>query len=325
MIKIGVIGTGNMGKNHVRILSEETSIFRLEAIYDMDTDTAISVSKKYGGIKVTRSAGELLGLVDAAVIAVPSSRHMEVALKAAEMGVHTLVEKPLALSSVDADRICNAFEKSGAVLMVGHVERYNPVVAELENIIKGENAVAFDIHRCSPFSPRISDADVISDLMIHDIDILCSGLNPVKIKRIGAQGSSVFSKNSIDYAQALIEFENGVLASITSSRITEDKIRTIDVHAKEAFIRADLLSRELQITRRTNYACETCKTRLYEQDSVIEKVVVPSAEPLRAELLSFADCITNGTKPLTGGKTSSYAIDIASRIRASVAGSLKAA
>lgn len=324
MIKIGVIGTGNMGRNHVRILNEEKSTFSLEAVYDKDTNTAVSVSEKYGGVKVTSSAEELLRCVDAVVVAVPSSFHKEVALKAAGMGVHTLVEKPLALNPEDAYKICGAFEKSGTVLMVGHVERYNPVVTELQNIINGESPIAFDIHRCSPFSPRISDSDVISDLMIHDIDIMCSGFNPVKIKRINAQGRSVFS-SGLDFVQTLIEFENGVLASITASRITQDKIRTIDVHAKEAFIHADLLSRAIQITRRTNYECGVCKTRMYEQDSIVEKVVVPSAEPLRAELLAFAGCINGGAKPLSGGKSSSYAVDIASRIRAFAADATKAA
>lgn len=314
MIKIGVIGTGNMGKNHVRILSEERTNFKLAAIYDANAETAASFSRKYR-VKAAESVDELLDSVDAAVIAVPSSLHYEIALKAAAKGVNALVEKPLTLDFDDAQRIDEAFRSAGKVLMVGHVERYNPVVMELQNILCNEKMVAVDIHRCSPYSPRISDADVISDLMIHDIDILCNGLGCGTIRRLSAQGNIVVSGDKLDYVQALIEFENGVMGSITASRITEDKIRTLDVHAKNGFIHADLLTHNLQISRRTSYTHEPNQTQLYKQESIVEKVMVPSFEPLRKELLTFADCIQNGAEPVTGGKPSAYAIRVASAIR----------
>ena len=314
MIKIGVIGTGNMGKNHVRILSEERTDFELAAIYDANPETAASFAEKYR-IKAEKSMDELLDHVDAVVIAVPSSLHYEVALKAAAKGVNALVEKPLALNFDDAQRMDEAFRSAGKVLMVGHVERYNPVVMEIQNIICNEKMIAVDIHRCSPYNPRISDADVISDLMIHDIDILCNGLGCGKIKRLNAQGKVVVSGDKLDYVQTLIQFENGVMGSITASRVTEDKIRTLDIHAHGGFIHADLLTRNLQISRRTSYTHDAGQTQMYKQESIVEKVMVPSFEPLRKELLTFADCIRNGAEPVTGGKASAYAIQVASAIR----------
>lgn len=315
MIKIGVIGTGNMGRNHVRILNEERTEFELVGIYDANPETAASFAQKYQ-VKAAVSVEELLSWVDAVVVAVPSSLHCEVALKAAAKGVHALVEKPLALNFADAQKIDEAFCTAGKVLLVGHVERYNPVVMEMQNIMSNEQAVAVDIHRCSPYSPRISDADVISDLMIHDIDMLCNGFGGGKIEQLSAHGRVVVSGDKLDYVQALIKFESGLLGSITASRITEDKIRTVDIHARNGFIHADLLNHGLQISRRTSYANGTSHfPLLYKQESVVEKVVVPSFEPLRKELLTFAECIKNGTQPKTGGKTSAHAIQVASAIR----------
>lgn len=313
-VKIGVIGTGNMGKNHVRITNEESALFELVALHDANAETAYNMAETFG-VHHTKSIEELLGMVEAVVIAAPSSLHTEIALMAAQRGVHALVEKPLALTVADAEKICIAFAKAEKVLMVGHVERYNPVMIELQKILKNEQVIAIDAHRCSPFDGRISDADVISDLMIHDIDLLCNGLVQERIVKLQAHGKNVASKRNLDYVQALVDFDGGIMGSITASRITEDKIRTVDVHTRTAYIHADLLTRTLQIARRTNYSLDTGYAPTYRQENIIEKVMVPMFEPLKKELAIFADCIRNNRIPPTKGEDAVRSIDIATQIR----------
>lgn len=315
-IKIGIIGTGNMGRNHLRILNEEKSTFELIGFFDGNPDTAKNLSNTFN-VWAAKSAEELMEKVEAVVIALPSSLHIEMALKTAKFGLHTLVEKPLALNVKDAQKICDAYETAGKVLMVGHVERYNPVVIELQKILKDEQIIAVEAHRCSPYDGRISDADVISDLMIHDIDILFNCLLVDPIEKLQAHGKNIVSQGNLDFVQAIFSMKNGIMASVTASRITEDKVRTIDIHTRSAFIRADLLTRTLQITRRTNYTLDTGYTPTYRQENIIEKVMVPMFEPLRKELGTFADCINENKTPPTDGKCASNAIMLAESIRSS--------
>lgn len=292
-IKIGVIGAGNMGKNHIRLLSEMRSEFDLCGVFDIDEEKVRKIG--YGG-KVFASVELLLSSVDAAIIAVPSFLHKEMALKASEYKVNLLVEKPLALNANDATQICDAYKTLDAkILLVGHVERFNPVVQELEKILKNEKIIAVDIERCSPADRRISDTDVIYDLMIHDVDILLNAIQPnVRFKKLYAFGRTVYNERNVDYAQAIFKFDNNVQASITASRATEDKIRKIKVHCEDAFIDCDLLHRGITITRKTHYKLDTGYSPVYKQENVLERVFVPNIEPLKAELLYFADCIRNG-------------------------------
>lgn len=313
-IKIGVIGTGNMGRNHVRILNEESSLFELVGLFDENTETANNLSQAFN-IRAAKSTDELMDMVEAVVIALPSSLHIDMALCTAKKGLHALVEKPLALNLADSKQICDAYAAAGKVLMVGHVERYNPVIIELQKILKDEQIIAIEAHRCSPYDGRISDADVISDLMIHDIDILCNCLLDGEITNLQAQGKNIVSNGKLDYVQTIFNLDDGVMASITASRITEDKIRTVNIHTHSAFIRADLLTRTLQITRRTNYTLDTGYTPTYRQENIIERVMVPMFEPLKKELSTFAQCINENKTPPTDGLCAYHAIEVAETIR----------
>jgi len=154
-IKIGVIGAGNMGRNHIRLVSEMVNDFEFKGVYDPAHERLKTV--EIYNPTVFKTVESLMDSVDAVIIAAPSSLHLEIALKAAKHGLHALVEKPLALTASDASIISDAYSNTGKVLMVGHIERFNPVVAELQKIVKDEHIVAINMTRCSPKDKRISD------------------------------------------------------------------------------------------------------------------------------------------------------------------------
>ncbi len=318
MITLGIIGVGNMGKNHVRLARELKDIYDLAAVFDPDSNQVEAL----GLTDIACSSEEdLLGKVDALVVAAPSSMHKRIGLAAAEAGVHVLMEKPLALSEADAEEVVDAFKSANKVLMVDQVERFNPVVRELEKILANEVIIGIDIKRCSPKDTRISDTDVIYDLMIHDIDILMNAIMPCReCKSLAAFGTNSYSKEYADYVQSLLQFENNVVASIVSSRATEGKIRKVFVHCERSYIEADLLNRTLTAARKTRYSLDLGYTPLYSQENVIERVFVPNVEPLKESLKHFAFCIDNGETPITSGVSTLRSLAICDKVKEAVYG-----
>lgn len=301
-VKLGIIGIGNMGRNHVRLALEHDNSIDFVGIYDPDIDKVRTMDLEEQLFKDEES---LLEAADAVIVAAPSSMHKRIGLLAAEKEVHLLMEKPLALSYEDAKEIVDAYKKIDKVLMVGHVERFNPAVVELEKIIENEELIAVEIDRCSPMDKRISDTDVIYDLMIHDVDILINSLNKkANVDSIKALGVTSYSEHYKDYVQALFSFENNVVASIVSSRATEGKIRSIRIHCKNACIEADLLHKTLSISRKTRYSLDIGYDPVYKQENITEEIFVPNVESLKSEQLHFLDCINNMKSPKTGGEES---------------------
>ena len=288
-IKTGIIGVGNMGKNHVRLLRQMNNEFDFIGAFDPDRNQI----EKLGLTNcVYDSEDALIDACDAVVVAAPSSLHKNIALKVAEAGKHLLLEKPIALSAEDAEEILQAFEGKNLVFQVGHVERFNPVIIELEKIIKDERIIAIHMERCSSKDLRISDTDVVYDLMIHDIDILINGLVPGEdISKLRAFGTKVYSENYMDYVEAGFQFKSGVIASVISSRATENKIRKAYIHCENAFIEADLLNRSLNISRKTVFNLNLGYDPVYRQENIVEKVFISNEEPLRSELKCFYDGI----------------------------------
>lgn len=290
-LKIGVIGAGHMGRNHVRILSEERNYFAFEGIYDVSEEQAEKVASQYG-VKVFKTAEELLQEVNAVIIAVPSTLHKETALLAAEYGVHALVEKPLSTNVRDADIMIKVFKEKKLKLAVGHVERFNPVIVELEKILSDVQAFFIEAHRYSPFSGsgRITDTSVVEDLMVHDIDLVCGLMSPFKVTDIRSNGERIMS-DRIDFATCMLDFGEDAHAVINASRISQNKERSLTIHTPDSCIYADLLTRTLSISKNTNIVVDGLNANSYTQDSVVQKIFVPSKEPLREELLSLYDSI----------------------------------
>ena len=312
-LKVGVIGAGVMGSNHIRVYSEMPHDVDLIGIFEPDTEKANFFTDRYG-IIAFESAEELLGNVQAVSITAPTSLHFKLGMLCAEKSVHALIEKPIAANYTEGKQINDAFIKNDLVIQVGHIERFNPAIVELKSIIQGFNVLSISFERLS-VDRRIKDASVVHDLMIHDIDIL-NWLVGDKIKHIYATGIvNAIGNDSVDFAQALVKFQSGVTASLTASRITEDKVRTISIHTDESFITVDCVSRSICINRKTNAQLNTSKSALYRQETIVEKLIVPQYEPLRAQLNSFVESVRKRTPPLVSGATALTALEIADIIQ----------
>lgn len=313
MLRIGVIGTGHMGRNHVRNLSGERR-FDLIGIYDVDYEQATNVAEKYN-VKAFRKMNELLEAVDAVVIAVPSSLHKQIALEAAEYGVHALVEKPLATTSEDAEVIVKAFKDKNLKLAVGHIERFNPVFRELQKLTDSQKVFYIEACRYSPFSGsgRITDTSVVEDLMIHDVDLVCALMKDRKVTSIHGRGESIRSSQT-DFATCLMDFGGEAHAVVNASRVSQNKERSIVVHTEDSCIHADLLAKTLEINKSTNLTIDLTMDNSYKQDGVIQKIYVPIEEPLRAELVAFYDSVVNGVPIAVNGEVGVRAIKICEEV-----------
>lgn len=312
-LKVGVVGTGNMGRNHVRNLAAEKK-FELVGFYDVDKEQASETLQRYG-TKAFESIEALLDEVEAVVIAVPSSLHKDVALMAAERGVHALVEKPLATTVQDAEIIRRAFEEKNLKLAVGHIERFNPVFRELKKLAETENIFYIEACRYSPYSSsgRITDTSVVEDLMIHDVDLVCSLMEGKKVTSLHGRGEPVSSERT-DFATCIMDFGGKAHAVVNASRVSQNKVRTITVHTAEGCICADLLAKTLEIYKSTNMTIDLTRDNSCRQEGVVQKFYVPIEEPLRAELISFYESVVNDAPVVVNGEAGINAIKICEQV-----------
>lgn len=302
-----------MGANHLRIYKRLPYICELVGIFDADAGRCSLMQETYD-VQCFDSYEELLENVDAVSIVVPTAAHYEIAKKALQKGVHILLEKPVTEHVEQGTELVETAEARGLVLQVGHIERFNPAVQLLPEILKDKRIIALDFKRMSPFDPRVSDIDVVQDLMIHDIDVLRC-LLPERIIHIEAIGSMPRSGRRYDYAVACMELESGIIANFTASRVTEQKIRTLCITADEAYIDLDYNERKIIVVRSTHAGYNTGIVPSYRQESIIEKVYVPNHEPLTREIESFLSCVMNHTKPEVDGAAGVEALKTVKRIQ----------
>lgn len=294
MMKVGVIGVGSMGRNHARIYSELNNV-SLVGISDTDAGRGTGVSKSYG-VKFYKDYKELLKLgPDAVSIAVPTIFHKKVALDAIEAGCHVLLEKPITDSIKDAEEIIKKARKNGVKLMIGHIERFNPVVSQIKKMISDQDIITISITRVGPLPPRMKNVGIVVDVAVHDIDI---------IRHItGSEFEKVLSLVSGKEDTALISFrmKNGILAHINTDWLTPFKIREIRIATKEKFIVGDLISQKL-----TEYG-------KYSTDGsfVVKEIGMMYQEPLKQEIRAFISSIENNTEPPVTGRDGVEALKIA--------------
>jgi predicted dehydrogenase len=231
-----------------------------------------------------------------------------------QAGIHTLIEKPIAANITEAESLVNAAAESNCILQVGHIERFNPAFQELSKVLKTEELLALEAHRMSPYSDRANDVSVVLDLMIHDIDLLLEVV-PAPVVRLTASGSRAANSGNLDYVTATLGFSNGIVATLTASKVTHRKIRRLAAHCKNSLTEADFLNNEILIHRQTtaNYRTDYGQV-LYRQDGLIEKVYTSNIEPLHAELEHFVNCVRGGNKPSVGGEQALKALRLASLI-----------
>ena len=277
-MEVGVIGTGMMGRNHVRIYSELKSVTGLY-LYDVNQQAAMSVALQNGAVPCA-TIGDLLKKVDALSICVPTQYHLETARQALETGVHVLIEKPICQSVKEAEQVLALIGK-GQVVGVGQIERFNPIVSEIKRICRKPLYVEFNRH--NPASTRITQSSIVEDLMIHDIDIL---------RHVLFEDSYTLSAGGTgDVASALFRF-GFTPAYLSASRKSSKKIRRIYIEEEDFTIEGDFMNQEIfTYYKPDKYHVENER---YVQENIIEKVMVNKVEPLKVELQTFIECAKKG-------------------------------
>ncbi|PYN74049.1 MAG: oxidoreductase [Candidatus Rokuibacteriota bacterium] len=285
-LRAGVVGAGHMGQYHMLAYAELWDI-ELAAVVDVDRERAAKVAAPYD-TRALVDHRDLIGVVDLASVAVPTEQHFQVTADLLEAGVGVLVEKPITPTLEEARDLFAIARRSGAVLHVGHVERFNGAVQELKKIV--ERPILIESRRLGPFAPRVQKDSVVMDLMIHDLDIVL-GLVDSAPRRLTAMGSAVHSGAS-DIANVQIGFESGTIALITASRATEEKIRTLAVTQPDAYVVLDYSEQDIRIHRRAaqEYTLNRESIR-YRRASFVEHVQVHKDNPLKLEILNLVRAV----------------------------------
>ena len=314
-VKVGVIGIGNMGWHHARVLSLLRDA-QLVGVADPDFDRG-QLAKDQFGCQWFPDYQTLLGEVEAVCIAVPTLLHHSVGLACLEAGVHVLIEKPIAASQDEATALIQAARNAGRLLQVGHIERFNPAFRELTKVVANEEVVVLEGRRHSPHSDRANDVSVVLDLMIHDIDLVLE-LAQASVVRLAAAGGRS-AEGPIDYVNATLGFDNGVVASLTASKMSHRKIRSLSAHCRSSLVETDFLNHTLHIHRRAHewYSADHGEL-LYRNDGFIEEVSTTSIEPLYAELEHFLQCVRGRETPAVDGLQASRALLLADLIEQAV-------
>ena len=312
-IRLGVAGVGVMGEVHCRVAAQLIGRYELVGVHDSNTARAAAVARQFG-VTAYETLDALLDRVDALVVATPPSSHAALAIAALEAGRHVLVEKPIANDVADGERIAAAAKKAKRVCLIGHIERYNGTFRELIAVLGDERPLSVSARRLNYFAPRVTDTDVTIDLMIHDIDLILeiAGEPPSGVTATGLRVES----DQLDHVEALLSFPSGIVSSLTASRITEDKIRRIDVVARGRYVSADLLRRTLTIqSRASSEWLPQGRDIRFRLDSVTQQVQLPTAEPLQIELADFASAIHEGRDPDVGPEDGVRALVLVQRIQ----------
>jgi len=303
-----VFGAGNMGRHHIRIMSQHPDV-DLIAVVDPDTERAQALGEQWGAPAF--SSVEEVPDIDVAIIVTPTQYHHQIALPLIERGVHLLIEKPLAATPDEAREIVEVAKAKGVKLAVGHVERFNPAIKSLSGLSKDPKMIS--IERLSPYTPRIKDS-VIYDLTVHDVDLAC-WLAKSKPVKVNASGTKVFS-DTIDSASTVIAFENGCIATIQTSRATQDKVRRITISEPERYFTADTLRQEVEIKREAEVSyIHDNDDVMFTQASVVEiPTLQKGGEPLRLEQDDLYDAILNDRDPLVSGEDGLRAVELVEQI-----------
>lgn len=299
-IRTAVIGVGYLGGFHAEKYAALPNS-DLVAVVDLDIDRAESIAGRLG-TRAFSSYGEILDMVDAVSIAVPTQSHFEVAGEFLRRGVHVLLEKPMTTTLEEADELIRIAREKGALLQVGHLERFNPVLQALDGILTEPRFI--ESVRIAPFKPRGTDVNVVLDLMIHDIDII-QNIVRSPIKNINSIGAPVFTDEE-DIANARIQFENGCVANVTASRISLKSERRMRIFQPDAYITLDFQNKKLAVFRKG-----TGEMFPGVPNVTIDQREMEQGDVLMTEIQSFLDAICDGGKPVVSGEDGRRALETA--------------
>ncbi len=313
MLKIGVFGVGHLGKFHLNNWKEIPGT-ELLGFYDPHDETAKNVSEKYQLPRFV-DADALMDACDVIDVVAPTNYHFELCEKAIKKGKHVFVEKPLANTMEEARLLVKLVEESGIKFQVGHVERFNPAFLAIKDMQL--NPMFIEVHRLAQFDPRGTEVSVILDLMIHDIDIILS-LVKSDVKNISASGVAVMTETP-DIANVRIEFDNGCVANLTSSRISMRKMRKIRLFQKDSYIGIDFLNKKTEVIRLkepqdSNVFAFDIETSSGKKTIAVANPLVPEVNAIKEELTGFKNSILNNTKPIVSEIDGLMAMDVAHQI-----------
>ena len=333
-IKVAVIGTGALGKEHARLYADmhREGLIECVGVYDQNPETAHRVAQQHG-LSGLASMEETLERSDALSIATPTVTHFDIAQRLLRAGKHVLVEKPMTDDATQAAELVRLANQHGCVLQVGHVERFNPVFAYLQQAAREPKFI--ETHRLSPFPARSTDVGVVLDLMIHDLDVVLAFVRS-PVAQVDASGVSVLS-SSEDIANARIRFENGCVANLTVSRISPERMRKIRVFSageEASYISLDYRAQEGFIYRVANseetpssFWVQLLASRKKDfkvvsefagRKIVREPVPIDKDEPLKRELKHFVDCVQSKREPAVSGASAKEALELALEITAQI-------
>ena len=292
-VRIGIIGVGYLGTQHARILSylEEAE---LKGVADIDFKKAVEIGNRHG-VEYFENFEDMLDEIDAAIVATPTSEHFSISMHLLNEGKSVLVEKPITETVEQAEQLVAKAKKSGAILQVGHLERFNPAVEAIENVISEPKFI--EVQRLGSFSARSLDIDVVLDLMIHDLDIILALIKD-EVKVIRSSGIHVLSEK-IDIANARLEFKSGCVATLTASRVHQGKVRKLRIFEPTSCYSVDYINQEVKIFP------------LNGKQTDIKSLKIEKEEPLKKELKNFFQCIRDGKTQKVSGEEALRALRLA--------------
>jgi len=316
-LPVGVVGVGHLGSLHAKTYAQISSV-KFVGIHDIDAQRANALSAEFD-VKTFDSLDELLKNVRAVSIATPTSTHFAIARKAAAGGVHTFIEKPITETPAEAQQLIDIAEKRKVIIQVGHIERFNPALLALEKY--NLRPMFVESHRLAQFNPRGTDVAVVLDLMIHDIDIIVS-LVKSPLEKVEANGVAVVS-DSIDIANARIQFQNGCVANVTASRISQRKMRKMRLFQRDAYISIDFSDGVAEVFRLVNEEDSTASNTMMlgkidhgarKLKIIYEQPEVKEINPLQYELETFLRSIESNSEPPVTAQDGKRALEVAHAI-----------
>lgn len=313
MLKVGIFGVGHLGKFHLNNWKEIAGI-KLVGLFDPNTDTAKQVTEEYG-LKRFTDAEKLIDACDIVDVVTPTDQHYAVCMSAIRKGKHVFVEKPLAATIKEGREIVNFVKEAGVKLQVGHIERFNPAYLAIKNIPL--QPMFIEVHRLAQFNPRGTEVSVIMDLMIHDIDIILS-LVKSDVKNISASGVAVIT-DTPDIANVRIEFNNGCVANLTSSRISMKKMRKMRLFQKDAYIGVDFLEKKTEIIKLKQPSDQQVfsfdiETQQGKKTIAIATPNIEATNAMKAELEAFVSAIQQQQPTIVSEIDGFLAMEVGHRI-----------
>jgi predicted dehydrogenase len=304
-LRAAVIGVGSLGAIHARKYAAIPGV-KLTHVVDTDTARADEIAGELGAVALTDHR-QLAGAIDLASVAAPGINHHAIASDLMRAGVDVLVEKPMAATLAEARDLKAIAERSGRVLQIGHLERFNPAIVRLRSILKSPRFV--ECHRLAPFTERGTDVDVVLDLMVHDLDVILSATGTAEVVSLEALGVAVLT-DQIDVANVRIRFDHGLIANLNTSRVAPRRERKIRFFQPDAYISVDYEARRIQVYRKSPPAAGSTFPTISA-----EQIDLGDADPLMDEITAFVESVRSRSKPQVTADDGLRVMELSERIR----------